>query len=479
MSKKEKCKDGIFFTGEASCDVTGSQYYVKFGEYKCLLECGLYQSSKNSYLDSYKINSRKFSFKPSEIDYVFVCHPHIDHCGLLPRLVREGFHGEIIATKNTAAIMKPLLKNSCYIVNDEARLLSKIYKREYKPIYSISDLYDTLDLIRVYDEYDVIYKLNDTISFQWLKNSHCLGAAQLQLILTGENKSKKVLYTSDIGDLHSMNHYVGETEVPKMFNDVVIMESTYGNTRSTKKTRKQELEHLEAAIVGALDRGGSAVFPCFSFSRTQEMLTVLYSIFGEDKDFKTPVIVDSKLSCEICDLYKDLLVDEDLEYWDKVRSWENVKFVSGKNESEMYLMDDYPKIVISSSGFCTNGRIINYLRKYLRDRNSIIIFSGYTGDNPSYLSYRIKKYRDNKYISINKVKVPNNADCLSLATFSNHANFDNLIEYGSWLNTNKLILVHGTKESKAHLMAYLKHAISEHDRTYPVQISSKNMVYQL
>ena len=128
MAKKKLKRDGVYFTGESANDVTGSQYLVRFGKYQCLLECGLHQSRSNDYLDSYKINSEKFKFNPKEIDYVFVCHTHIDHIGGLPRLVKEGFNGKIIATSQTAAIMKPLLMNSCYIVNDEANILSKRFK---------------------------------------------------------------------------------------------------------------------------------------------------------------------------------------------------------------------------------------------------------------------------------------------------------------------------------------------------------------
>ena len=98
MTKKKRNADGIYFIGESSVDVTGSQYLVTFDDKKILLECGLYQSKSNSYLDSYKINSKKFKYKPSEIDYLFVAHPHIDHCGLIPRLVSQGFTGKIITT---------------------------------------------------------------------------------------------------------------------------------------------------------------------------------------------------------------------------------------------------------------------------------------------------------------------------------------------------------------------------------------------
>ena len=479
MVKKLK-SNGIYFTGKASEEVTGSQYLVRFGKYQCLLECGLYQSSSNSYLDSYKINSEKFNFKPSEIDYVFICHPHIDHSGLIPRLVKEGFCGRIIATHKTAEIMRSLLYNSCYIISDEARILSKRYKREYEPLYYEKDVDRAIGMIWEYDEYNTVYSLNDTISFKWLHNSHCLGAAQLQLFLTDGSKTRTVLYTSDIGALNTDNHYVDSTELPTSFNDCVLMESTYGDPkRESKKTRQFDIEHLKSAIDTTLARNGSVLLPCFSFSRTQEILTTLYEIYGKDEQFKTKVVVDSRLSCDISKTYSRILTSEDLSLWKEASQWENVRFISETEDSQRCLADNSAKVVISSSGFCTNGRIVNYLKKYLRDRNSLIIFSGYTGDNPSYLSFRIKNYRDHKFISISKERVPNRADCIALTTFSNHAGYSDLIRYGSSLNTNKLILVHGDTESKKSLSDGLREAISNNNKTYKVVSASRGMIVHL
>ena len=480
MAKKKLKSNGIFFTGKSSEDVTGSQYLVRFGNTQCLLECGLHQSRSNDYLDSYKINSEKFQFKPKELDYVFVAHTHIDHCGLIPRLVKEGFAGKIITTDNTAKIMKPLLLNSCMIIKDEARVLSKRYKREYRPLYDEEDVYKTLDLIETYDEYNKVYRLNDNISFQWLHNSHCLGAAQLQLIMRDNNSSKKVLYTSDMGALHSKNYYVTDTEIPKMFNDVVIMESTYGEAkRTSKKKRSFDVKYLEVAINTVIERKGTVILPCFSFSRTQELLTNLYDIYGVQKDFSTPIFIDSKLSCDISKLYHSLLHGSDLEKWKKVCEWDNVHFIEEKDESKNCIANDMPKIIISSSGFCTNGRIVGYLKKYIKDYNSMIVFSGYVGDNPSYLSYRIKNYRENKLIKINGEQISNKADCITLSTFSSHANFNDLVHYGSSLNTNKVVLVHGSKEAKKCLSAKMADAISKNDKTYRVIESYKGMIIRL
>lgn len=131
MAKKKK-GDGITFAGMSSNEVTGSCYHIQFAGKQILLECGLYQASSNDYLDSYKINSKKFPFKPSEISYIFVEHCHIDHIGLLPRLIKEGFKGKIILTDKAARIAEALLRNCAFIVADEARILSKRYNRDYE-----------------------------------------------------------------------------------------------------------------------------------------------------------------------------------------------------------------------------------------------------------------------------------------------------------------------------------------------------------
>lgn len=480
MAKKKVHGDYIQFVGESSNDVTGSEYLINYNNKQILIECGLYQSSNNSYLDSYNINSRKFQYKPSEISYVFACHAHIDHIGKLPRLVKEGFCGKIIATKDTAMIMKALLLNSAHIIREEANSLSKKYKRKYKPIYDTEDVLKTMDLVYEYDDYNFIYQLDDVVSFQWFNNSHCLGASQLQLILHSAMSTRRVLYTSDIGSLCTDNHFVVDTEIPTMHSDVCIMESTYGNRKqSSKKDRDFDLCHLRGAIETTLGRNGSVILPCFSFSRTQEILTNIFMLYAENKNFKAPVIVDSVLSCEICNIYSNILRNEDLLLWKRVLSWNNLKLVTDKDESLRIIRDKTPKIVIASSGFCTNGRVVNYLKEYLKDQNSMIVFTGYVGDNPSYLSYRIKNGSDNSRININGHYIQNKADCITLSSFSNHANHKDLVKYGSSLKTNKLILVHGTEDSKNCLREDLKVAISNNDKTYKVVCASKDMTVRL
>lgn len=478
IGKSKLKSDGIMFVGNNAEDVTGSMILIKFANKQILLEAGLYQN--NDYLESYKVNTEKFKFKPEEIDYIFIGHCHIDHVGLLPRLVKEGFTGKIIMTYPTSIISKHLLLNCAFILSDEARVLSKRYGRAYSPIYSEDDVYNTSKFYTVYNQYDTLFQLDDIVSFQWLKNSHCVGAAQLQLILNDGIKKRKLLYTSDIGALETKNHYVENTEVPTFYNDLIIMESTYGlNARISKKTREFDVEHLRVAIDTVLERHGTLILPAFSFSRSQELLTTLFLLFGDDENFTTPIIVDSMLTCDICDDYGKVLQNDYLNLWNKVYNWKNVKYIREKSDSQTCVLDSTPKICISSSGFCTNGRVLSYLDKYLRDINSMICFSGYVGDDESYLSYRIKNGKSHKTININKKPVPNKADCITMSTFSSHANFNDLLKYGSKLRTNQLILVHGSNEAKNCLRKYLKEEISKNNKTYKVTCSERDMIIPL
>ena len=240
--------------------------------------------------------------------------------------------------------------------------------------------------------------------------------------------------------------------------------------------KTQTSENMTTMVI---QLGSSIILPAFSFSRSQELLTTLYLLFGENEDFKTDIVVDSMLTCDICQAYEDVLDSDFCELWTKVYNWKNVKYVREKVESKAWVNDPIPKIVISSSGFCTNGRILSYLDKYLRDINSMICFSGFVGTDDSYLSYRIKNGKAHKTININKVPVSNRADCITMSTFSSHANFDDLLKFGSNLNTNQLVLVHGATEAKNCLKEHLREEISKNDKCYKVKCSEKDMIIPL
>ena len=169
-----------------------------------------------------------------------------------------------------------------------------------------------------------------------------------------------------------------------------------------------------------------------------------------------------------------------MELWNKVKNWKNVKFITDKEESLACVKAHTPKVVISSSGFCLSGRILSYLHEYLADENSMICFSGYSGDNNSYLSYRIQHYKENKIIKISGDPVENKANCMNLHTMSSHASHNDLVEIGSNLNiSNKLVLVHGSAESKNCLKEKLQEAISKKNKSFKVVAATKDMYLKL
>lgn len=476
--RKEKIKDAIHLCGEASNDVTGSIYYLTFGDKKILLECGLYQSSANSYLDSYRINSQKFKFNPSKIDYVFVGHAHIDHTGLIPRLVKEGFKGKIITTGKTSKIMEKLLLNSAFILKEEARILSLKYGRNYDPIYEEQHVHQAIKQICVCDKYNQVIKLDDTVSFRFIENGHCIGAVQIDLMLDSKTKHKRILYTSDLGAFNPVNSYVTNTPIPKNRFDYVLMESTYGSKPKQKYSRKKELKYLKQKIEETLSQSGTVIFPCFSFSRTQELMTVLHEMFNEQEGFNANIYIDSLLSCEITQLYEKIVGRENMDQWEKVISWNHFKLIRDKKDSIPVVSDPTPKIILTSSGFCTNGRVIDYLKTYLGKDKNLVVFTGYTGDNDSYLSYKINQ-RPNQKISIFKSRICNQAKKIVLSSFSSHMPQAQLLQYGSELETNALILVHGSEESKANLQEQLIEKISKMNKSFKVFSSCKNQIYPL
>jgi len=463
----------------SSEEVTNSVYFVKYGKTNVCLEFGMYQCQDIS--KSYSINNKRPPFNVKTCDFVILNHVHIDHIGLIPMLIKYGFNGRIVCPANSKELIKAMLLNSSFICEQEARILTKRKKKLISPLFTSEDVYKILDYIDEYD-FNILHILNENISFKFYNNSHCVSSAQLELNLYNENRNKKsILYTSDLGGDSKFN-YSNKTEIPNKFFDICIMESTYGNSgrvQSGKKSFNKELEKFKVAIKSTLDNGGSVLIPAFSFSRTPQILTCLYELFYKDEDFKYDIFVDSKLSCQLIDIFKEILTNENLEKYNKVIGWDKVHFIKEKDESKRNIIDSKPKIVLSSSGFCTAGRIINYLQKYLSNIKNLICFCGYIGADESYLSYRIKNFKNNKQIKIGRQLVKNNSQCIAVNFFSSHANYGELVNFAGKQNCDKICLVHGEKSAKEDLKHGIQEELSKNNKTTKVICSQKDMFIRL
>ena len=480
MSKK--IKNCMIFSGYAAQDVTGSEIAINYNGKNILIECGMHQSS--DILKAYNANIQKLPIKASKIDYVFVMHTHIDHIGRLPILFKRGFSGKIICTPETKVLAKDLLINSSYIAESDARHLSHKYHKVYQPLYDKYDVNTVMDYFVTYDTYNTIHTLDDTVSFQFFKNSHCVGACSLQLILNNGKETKKITYTSDLGAIHTNNSFVNNLDykgITNTYSDIFIGESTYGDgKRDTKRLRSKDLEILKSTILNTLESGGCVLNPSFSFARTQEMLKCIYYMFSDNEEFgDTEVFVDSLLSTTMCEDYLKVLSGADLYEWKKIMGWKNLRFIKDKSDSISNISDKRPKVVISSSGFCMNGRVVDYLKSYIENENNTIIFSGFCGADKTYLGYRIKNAKPNEIINIDGKGYKNAAHVVNLVTFSSHADFADLNEIYSNLKTNKLVLVHGSEQAKINLKNSLEQRISKNNKTYKVVCATKGMVINL
>ena len=474
---KNKNKIEINIIGTASEDVTGSCVWVKTPNVQILIECGLYQvCGKNAILKQYTVNNEHFPFHPKDIDYIFVCHTHQDHLGRVPKVYQMGAQCPLIMPAGSKKVAQLLMEDSAHILESDARYLSKKFNRDYSPVYTIDDV-DT-SLYHLY-EYPIgqEVQLDEFVKFKFISSGHILNSAQLELYITNGNLVKKILYTSDLGNVLIKKPYVREIDYPERVN-IVIGESTYGAElhEANEKIRMKDLEKIRASVEKIQASGsGRIMIPVFANSRCQEMLTYLYGLFGEDSTFKIPVLVDSPLALSICSAYDDLLEGEDKDLWKQVRQWKNVVWLQDSDDSRAWRTDKRPLIVLCSSGMITQGRSVMWAAELLPNPDNIILFCGFSAKGS--LGDQIKHCKNNKgtiyFPTIDKV-VHKNCQIVNLTSFSSHMQRQSLRKYYGSLDFEKLILVHGSEQSKLSIVPEIEEELYKNDKSSKVVCATKD-----
>ena len=473
---KSKSKIQIHFVGEAANDVTGSCIHIQTPNRQILLECGLFQSC-GSTLENYKINNTHFAFKPKDIDYVFVAHNHADHIGLMPKLYKCGSNAKIIAPSGSKQIAEILLKDSANIMFSDATELSAKFKREYQPIYTDSDVGNCLNHYSEY-AFNEIVQLDEYVKFRFLPSGHILNSAQLELWITEGNVTKKIGYTSDLGNVHIKKYYTNQFE-PITRCDVLIGETTYAReTRiANQKMRNKDLEKLEVAIrQTCIEDGARVLIPTFSNDRTQNMLTYFFDIFGHDESFDIPVLVDSPMAIKICNAYSNLLDGEDAQKWKQVLAWKNVRFVADSTDSRGWRESGEPVVVLASSGMMVKGRSTGWAHNMLPKTYDRIIFCGFSAENS--LAAIIKK-GEQKTITVSGDKVRNKCQVTDLHSFSSHMQRDSLLDYYGSVECEKIVLVHGDMNGKIEFAKSLQEEVSKNNHTSKVVVTNKGYALSL
>lgn len=467
---KTKDKIRVSFVGKNSDDVTGSMILIEMKEHKILLEAGLYQS--NNIKEDYKINSRRLDFKPSEIDYIFINHCHIDHIGLLPRLYAEGCKATVIAPKGSAALFSIMGMDSAHIIGKDCETLQRKYGISARPFYTGDDVQNCLHYFTEYaTEHQIA--LNDAITFNLVPSGHIINSVQLELWLTQGNKTHKILYTSDLGNMSIPKFYSG-TLKPVQKANLVIAESTYAEqVRSAKmKERDKDLEKIKTVIdTACLDNKRRVLIPVFSLDRCQNLLTYLYDLYGKDESFDVPVIIDSPLTVKISRLYFELLGEEDLKKYEEVMSWSNIHMLEAYEDSQTWMSKKGPAVILSASGMMQAGRSRQWAKTLLPDPLSHILFVGYSSEGS--LSSKIKEGKKQKTITIDGKAIPNRCGITNLMSFSSHIQYADMIKYYSDINSEKIALVHGNFKAKCGFAKELQEEISRKNKTSKVVVINK------
>ncbi len=436
----------LMFIG-ADHEVTGSCHYLQIGKIKMLIDCGMEQGG-----DRYE--NVALPVKPSDLDYVIVTHAHIDHTGMLPKLVHDGFAGGIIATEATAELCGIMLRDSAHIQTMEAEWRNKKAKRtgnnaDYEPIYTMEDALATVRLLRPYP-YDKKFVLCEGVQVRFTDIGHLLGSSSVELWLSEGGVRKKIVFSGDIGNI---NQPLLRDPIPTSEADYVVMESTYGD-RLHEKGKEDSIQEFAEVLERTFKRGGNVIIPAFAVGRTQVILYYLRQIKAEGMvpDFPDfPVYVDSPLAVEATQIFYECghaCYDEEaqalLAKGINPISFTNLKLTISTDESKEINLDREPKVIISASGMCDAGRIKHHLKHNLWREECTIMFVGYQAIGSP--GRKIVDGADEIKIFGEPVAVQ--AEIVNMSGMSGHADRDGLI---GWLGAfekkpKQVFVVHGDDE---------------------------------
>ncbi len=433
----------IAFHGAAR-HVTGSKHLLELSDgTKVLLDCGLFQGMGEGTDD---LNS-DFGFEPSQIDYLVLSHAHIDHSGLIPRLVASGFEGTIFSTAATMDLCRILLNDSAHIQEQDAYFVNKQrFKRgehALDPLYTQEDVMKALGLFKIV-EYEEEYDVSPRIKLRFTDAGHILGSAAIHLDIIDQGKSVNITFSGDIGRYEALL-----LRNPSTFRqaDYIVMESTYGDSlhKAVDDTEDKLLELIHQTCVL---RKGKLIIPAFSVGRTQELLYALNALDLKGSLPDVPYYVDSPLSENATNVLKEHTyvynkdVQNVLKKDDDIFSFKGLKFIQSVEESKSLNDDPRPCVIISSSGMAEAGRIRHHIKNTIENEKNTILIVGYC--EPSSLGGRL--LAGDKVVRVFGDEYLVRADVQSIHSMSAHGDVNDLLKFLSCQNpgdVKKLFLVHG------------------------------------
>ena len=442
----------LLFLG-ATGTVTGSCFLLDTGNKRIMIDCGLFQGPKSLRERNY----RSFPVSPRSVDCVLLTHAHIDHSGLIPKLVKHGFKGPIFATAPTVELCEVMLPDSGYIQESEVERKNRKNRRAGKPliepIYTADDAHKSCSNFKPVG-YDEIIEVVPGIKARFVDAGHILGSAMIELWVSQGDAGVKLVFTGDIGNLDRplVNDPSGIAEA-----DYVVMESTYGSRLHDRA--ENEINILHNVIWETYHKGGNLIIPAFAVERTQGLLYHLNLLMQQKRMPPMSVYIDSPLAAaatEVFGRHRESFDREASELVDKGRdpiNFPGLKITQSVQES-MMLNNTSGAIIISASGMCEAGRIRHHLKYNLWRPESTVLFVGFQAEGTlgRQLMDGAKKVR------IFGEEIAVQADIRCIESYSSHADQDGLIK---WVNSftappREIFVVHGEPEAAQTLARLLR-----------------------
>ena len=450
----------IQFLGAAGT-VTGSKHLINTSSdlsgkagLQTLIDCGMFQGAK----EWRERNWQTTPIPAVDIDAVVLTHAHLDHCGWIPRLVRDGFRGAIYATPSTIDLCGIILPDSGHLQEEDANFYNRNKRSKHDPalpLYTLAEAQESLLHFRPV-QFEETRQLSPEVSFRFVRAAHILGSSMVELTLSMNVQARRLLFTGDIGRVRDQNSAPGKVvrsgPTEGETADILVMESTYGNRQHPTDDPRPKLAEI---IRQTVERGGSVIVPAFAVERTQKFLFMLKELMESGKLSRIPVYCDSPMAIKAVEIF----LKHTEEYSDDTRQlvsqygspleWPGFTFASTPEESKKINDTKFPAIIISSSGMVTGGRIQHHLMQRLPDPKNSVIFIGFQA--PGTRGFTIKSGAPE--VRIFGETVPIRAQVAALEQFSDHADPPELLE---WLHTFPrkpavTYLVHGEPTASSQL----------------------------
>ena len=451
----------IQFLGAAGT-VTGSKHLINTSSdasskngTQLLVDCGLFQGQK-------EWRERNWQDPPlaaNEIDCLILTHAHLDHCGWIPRLVKQGFRGPIYATPATVDLCSIILPDSGHLQEEDAAFHNRHKTSRHDPALPLYTLEEAQACMQYFKpvNFGESRQISAGLSFRFVHAAHILGSSMAEITLNGDGgRNTRMLFTGDIGRVHDQHIAPGKVVYsgPQSGEaaDILVMESTYGNRRHPTDDPRPELADL---IRKTAARGGSVVVPAFAVERTQKFLFMLKELMESGQAPRLPVYCDSPLAIKAVDIflkhteeYSDVTKQLISRYGSPLK-WPGFTFAETAEDSKKINDSKFPCIIISSSGMVTGGRIQHHLIQRLPDPRNTVIFIGFQA--PGTRGFTIKSRAAE--VKIFGEMVPIRAQVAALEQFSDHADTPELLEWLRTFTRKPIVtyLVHGEPSASSQL----------------------------